>query len=105
MDPHWLPMLIYGARGGGLWYREEVPDPEEPLTLTLGAAKAKLLLTLKQPAHTAELAQKLSVTAGAVSQQLGRLHEAGLVESHRSSSRVYYRLTARGEKLIAVFAE
>jgi DNA-binding HxlR family transcriptional regulator len=103
--PEWLPMIIYGARGTGLWYREELPDPEETLTLTLGAGKAKVLLALQQPSHTVELAQKLSVTAGAISQQLGRLNQAGLVESHRSSNRVYYRLTARGEKLVALFTE
>jgi DNA-binding HxlR family transcriptional regulator len=99
------PMIIYAARGAGLWYAETQPDPEAALTLTLGEGKAKLLQALKTPAHTSELAHRLSVTAGAVSQQLGRLNQAGLVESHRSSSKVYYRLTSRGEKLLTLFTE
>jgi DNA-binding HxlR family transcriptional regulator len=103
--PEYQPMIIYAARGAGLWYAEAQPDPEAALTLTLGEGKAKLLQALKTPAHTSELAHRLSITAGAVSQQLGRLNQAGLVESHRSSSKVYYRLTPRGEKLLTLFTE
>jgi DNA-binding HxlR family transcriptional regulator len=103
--PEYLPMIIYGARGAGLWYAEAQPDPEAALTLMLGEGKAKLLQALKTPSHTSELAHRLSITAGAVSQQLGRMNQAGLVESHRSSSKVYYRLTSRGEKLLTLFTE
>jgi DNA-binding MarR family transcriptional regulator len=49
------------------------------------------------------MAHRLSLTSGAISQQLDRLKRAGLVESHRSGKRVYYRLTRRGEDLIALF--
>lgn len=105
VEPEWLPMIIYGARGAGLWYTPDLPDPEAALTLALGEGKARLLQALKTPAHTSELAHRLSITAGAVSQQLGRLNQAGLVESHRSSSKVYYRLTPRGEKLLTLFTE
>lgn len=104
MAPEWLPMVIYGARGAGLWYEPSLPDPEEALVSTVGQGKAKLLLALKTPAHTSELAHTLDVTAGAVSQQLGKLSQAGLVESRRSSNRVYYQLTPRGEKLLLLFA-
>ncbi len=101
--PEWLPMVIYGARGAGLWYEPCLPDPEQALITTLGEGKAKLLLALKSPGHTTELARQLDVTAGAVSQQLGKLAQAGLVESRRSSNRVYYHLTTRGEKLLLLF--
>lgn len=103
--PEWKPMLIYGARGSGLWYRAEVPEPDKALRMALGTGRAKVLLALKSPAHTAELAQRLKLTSGAISQHLQRLHHAGLVESHRSSHRVYYRLTPRGEKLVGLFTE
>lgn len=103
--PEYQPMIIYGARGAGLWYAPPEQDPEEALTVALGEGKAKLLQVLKTPANTTELAHKLRVTAGAVSQQLGRLNQAGLVESHRSGNKVYYRLTMRGEKLLTLFAE
>ncbi len=101
--PEWQPMIIYGARGAGLWHSYKLPDPEEALVVALGGSKAKMLHALRDPAHTSELAHKLNLTAGAVSQQLSRLNQAGLVESHRSSNRVYYRLTPRGERLLDIF--
>ena len=98
-------MLIYGARGSGLWYRAEMPEPDKALRMALGTGRAKVLVALKSPAHTAELAQRLKLTSGAISQHLQRLNHAGLVESHRSSHRVYYHLTPRGEKLVGLFTE
>lgn len=103
--PEWKPMVIYGARGSGLWYRAELPEPDAALRMALGAGRAKVLVALQAPAHTTELAQRLKLTSGAISQHLRRLNHAGLVESHRSSYRVYYRLTPRGEKLVGLFTE
>jgi len=101
--PEWRPMVIYGARGVGLWYRRELPEPEKALELALGAARAQVLHALQTPTPTGELARQLQVTAGAISQQLQRLQKAGLVESHRNSNKVYYRLTSRGENLLDLF--
>jgi DNA-binding transcriptional ArsR family regulator len=103
--PEWKPMLIYGARGSGLWYRAEIPEPDKALRLALGTGRAKVLVALQSPAHTTELAQRLKLTSGAISQHLRRLNHAGLVESHRSSHRVYYRLSSRGEKLVGLFTD
>lgn len=103
--PEYLPMLIYPTRGLGLWRQNAAAEPEAALALTLGASRARLLQALAEPAHTLDLARRLRLTAGAVSQQLGRLSEAGLIDSYRSGSRVYYRLSARGERLLDVFAE
>ncbi|MEL6408527.1 MAG: helix-turn-helix domain-containing protein [Chloroflexota bacterium] len=97
------PMIIYKPFGSGLWHYEE-HDPEEALITTVGAGKARLLMALGTPQSTGELARALSLTAGAVSQQLGKLSSAGLVASHRSGKRVYYRLTARGMQLVALFS-
>jgi DNA-binding MarR family transcriptional regulator len=55
------------------------------------------------PATTGEIARQLGLTSGAVSQQLERLKQAGLVEPHRTGKRVYYQLTRRGEELIGLF--
>lgn len=101
--PEWDPMIIYGARGSGNWYNETMPDPEEQLRVALGDAPARLLVALSEPDHTSNLARRLYLTAGAVSQQLKRLNQAGLVESHRSGYKVYYRLSERGSKLINLF--
>lgn len=103
--PEYLPMLIYQTRGLGLWKRAPEQEPDEALQLTLGTSRARLLQSLSEPAHTADLAVRLSLTAGAVSQQLGRLSQAGLIESYRSGSKVLYRLSTRGERLLDVFAE
>jgi DNA-binding transcriptional ArsR family regulator len=109
--PEWLPMLIYRTRGLGLWRQNAILDTnpytesKHPLQLTLGTSRARLLQALIEPSHTNELAQRLSLTAGAVSQQLGRLGQAGLIESYRSGSKVYYRLSTRGERLLDVFTE
>lgn len=96
------PMIIYKPRGTGLWHTS-LPDPEDALITTIGAGKARILLALATPQSTGELARNLSLTAGAVSQQLSKLNSAGLVTSHRNGKRVYYRLTARGQQLVALF--
>lgn len=96
------PMIIYKPRGTGLWHTN-LPDPEEALITTVGAGKARILLALATSQSTGELARNLSLTAGAVSQQLSKLNSAGLVTSHRNGKRMYYRLTARGQQLVALF--
>jgi DNA-binding transcriptional ArsR family regulator len=103
--PEYLPMIIYPSRGLGLWRHNATIEPDEALQLTLGNSRARLLQSLLEPAHTADLAQRLNLTAGAVSQQLGRLSQAGLIESYRGGSKVFYRLSTRGERLLGVFAE
>ena len=103
--PEYLPMVIYQTRGLGLWKGEPNAEPGEALQLTLGTSRARLLQILIEPAHTNDLALRLNVTAGAVSQQLGRLSQAGLIESYRSGSKVFYRLSSRGERLLGVFSE
>lgn len=99
----WEPMLIYTPRGASLWNYSS-PEPSEALEITLGAGKARLLMALNDPLSTGELAHKLTLTAGAVSQQLGKLHEAGLVEYHRSGKHVFYRLSQRGHQLVCLFS-
>jgi DNA-binding transcriptional ArsR family regulator len=97
------PMIIYHARGSGLWYRPEEPCPNSALETTLGEGRAHVLQTLLTPASPTEIAQQLQITAGAASQHLRKLGEAGLVESQRLGKRVYYRLSERGERLLALF--
>jgi hypothetical protein len=101
LPPDWHPRIAYGARGVGLYNRET--HTSKPLELALGTGRAQLLQGLCIPATTSEMAHRLSLTSGAVSQQLDRLKRAGLVESHRSGKRVYYQLTQRGKELIALF--
>jgi hypothetical protein len=101
VTPGWHPMIGYSARGVSLYNRET--RASKPLELALGTGRARVLQGLHTPATTGEMAHRLSLTSGAVSQQLDRLKRAGLVEPHRSGKRVYYQLTQRGEELIALF--
>ncbi|HEX2623227.1 MAG TPA: DUF5937 family protein, partial [Phototrophicaceae bacterium] len=103
VTPEWLPMLIYGARGIGQW-QQQAPVQNQSLELLMGAGRASVLLALDTPASTSELAHRLMMTAGAVSQHLDRLHKTGLVEPHRSGKRVYYHLSQRGQQLLTLFA-
>jgi len=95
-------MIIYRARGLGLWQQEE-PDRNPSLEIALGAGRARVLQLLTTPANTGEIARKLHITAGAASQHLSRLNDAGLVEPYRSGRRVYYHLTDRGAQLLLLF--
>ncbi|MBA3874978.1 MAG: winged helix-turn-helix transcriptional regulator [Anaerolineae bacterium] len=103
IEPEWHPMLIYKARGTGLWWRQNEPAPDESLEIALGAGRARVLRVLATPSSTGEIAHQLEITAGAASQHLSRLQQAGLTEPQRSGQRVYYHLTRRGEKLLALF--
>jgi DNA-binding transcriptional ArsR family regulator len=101
VSPEWRPMIGYSARGVGLYSRET--RASQPLELALGTGRARVLQALRAPGTTGELAHRLGLTSGAVSQQLERLKRAGLVEAHRNGKRVYHQLTRRGEELIALF--
>lgn len=101
-SPHYTPMMIYDARGVGQW-KSETPKQNQALELLIGAGRASVLIGLSDPATTTELARRLFMTAGAVSQHLDKLGQAGLVEPRRSGKRVYYHLTKRGDKLLALF--
>jgi len=103
IEPEWQPMLSYQSRGIGLWWRQNEAVPDESLEIALGAGRARVLRVLATPSSTGEIAHQLEITAGAASQHLSRLQQAGLTEPRRSGQRVYYHLTRRGEKLLALF--
>jgi DNA-binding transcriptional ArsR family regulator len=97
-------MVIYPAYGLGTLQVETKPKAgEESLSLLLGERKTAILCALIQPQSTQELAHKLHLSAGGISQHLQRLHEAGLVETYRNGYYVFYRLSTRGEKLRELF--
>jgi DNA-binding transcriptional ArsR family regulator len=103
VSPEWHPMIGYSARGVGLFSKDT--RASQPLEMALGAARAQVLIGLRAPGTTSELAFRLHLTAGTISQHLMRLCHAGLAEPRRSGKRVYYHLTERGEKLITLFEQ
>lgn len=95
--------LGYSPRGAGLWNNQAV-RPREALVHVLGEARAAVLMAVEVPSSTGDLAQRLGRTPGAVSQLLGRLQEAGLVQPLRQGRYVYYHRTHRGDGLVELFS-
>jgi DNA-binding transcriptional ArsR family regulator len=68
----------------------------------VGDTRAAILRALEIPMTTTEVASRLGVTPGAVSQQLAMLRRAGVVDAHRSGRGVYSELTPLGTSLLAL---
>jgi DNA-binding transcriptional ArsR family regulator len=99
-DPHWQPTLIYPARGvGTLWDPQRAAAPQA-LAGVLGRVRAAVLSALDRPRSTTELARALGVTPGGVSQHLGALRAAGLVQGHRVGRVVLYLRSPAGDTLV-----
>jgi DNA-binding transcriptional ArsR family regulator len=99
-DPQWQPTIIYQARGvGTLWERERADAPAA-LAGVLGRVRAAVLTSLDRPRSTTDLARALDVTPGGVSQHLGALRAAGLVQGHRVGRVVLYLRSPAGDALV-----
>ncbi|GAA1514267.1 DUF5937 family protein [Sphaerisporangium rubeum] len=100
MTQPYRPMLVYPARAvGTLWDKGPVPEPGA-LAALIGTTRARLLITLAQPASTTALARRLSLTPGAVSQHLSVLSGNGLVTRHRQGREVIYHRTPTADSLV-----
>ncbi|WP_433049207.1 helix-turn-helix domain-containing protein [Dactylosporangium sp. CS-033363] len=92
--------LAYPPRGiGALW--ESPPDAgADALGALVGRARARLLTELAVPSSTSELAGRIGITPGGVSQHLAVLRAAGLVRTHRDGRSVLNVRTAAAEVLL-----
>ena len=93
------PDLIYPARGRGTLSEDPPPPTGQALVRLLGRPRARLLHLLAEPASTTELAHRLDVTPGAVSQHLAILYDAGLLSRTRNGRAVRYARTTLGDDL------
>jgi DNA-binding transcriptional ArsR family regulator len=100
-DAPWEPALAYPPPGTAeLWAPRE--RRRDVLGALIGHRRARILLELeRRPASTAELARRLGVGAGSVSDHLGVLRRAGLVVGRREGRHVLYARTAEGDALCA----
>jgi DNA-binding transcriptional ArsR family regulator len=98
--PPWQPTLFYPARGLELLWEPGAPAPDA-LSGVIGRSRADLLTALDAPRSTTELARRLELSPGAVSQHLGRLRAAGLVSATRRGREVLYLRTELAEQLQA----
>lgn len=97
------PQLAYPVRGVGmLWERR--PQASDPLTAVLGRGRAQLLVEMRSPVSTTELARRTGLSAGGVSQHLATLRAAGLVVTQRHGRTVLNTRTAIAEALLAASA-
>ncbi|TQM83986.1 ArsR family transcriptional regulator [Saccharothrix saharensis] len=92
--------LCYPAHGfGSLWERSDAPT-NDALARLVGHTRARLLCELERPSTVTELATRLGVTVGAVSQHLGVLRAAGLAVSRREGREVVSLRTGLGLALV-----
>jgi hypothetical protein len=97
-DPPWEPALVYPPAGSGsLWVGGD--HSGDALESLLGAGRARLLRSLAEPGSTTELAVRLGVSAGGVSDHLTVLGRAGLAARRREGTRVVSSRTALGDLL------
>jgi DNA-binding transcriptional ArsR family regulator len=94
--------LVYCARGTAAEYASPAAGA---LGALFGPGRARVLRELVLPATSTHLAQALEVSLGTVSSHLAVLREAGVVARARAGRHVVYRLTARGEQLIALLTD
>lgn len=93
------PIISYSAYGAGTW-RQRTAPPSQAMHILFGDNRSRLLHALMTPTSTKDLALKLDLTPGAISQQLSQLKDAGLVDANRAGRAVYYYLNQRGEQLL-----
>ncbi|MFC5182618.1 ArsR/SmtB family transcription factor [Actinomadura harenae] len=94
------PLVSYPARGVATVWETAPPARPGVLTDLVGRPKATLLACLDGPATTTDLARRLGVTPGAVSQHLAVLRDAGLVTRARAGRSVLYARTPLGDRLL-----
>jgi DNA-binding transcriptional ArsR family regulator len=104
-DPPWQPAVMYPPRGvGTLWAPEPAVD-DGALAELVGARRARVLTSLDSPAATIDLAERLGASTAGVSEHLGVLCRAGLVDARRAGRRVLYSRTALGDALVTPGSE
>jgi DNA-binding transcriptional ArsR family regulator len=97
-DPPWDPALVYPPSGvGDLW--QSAGSDDEALATLIGHRRARILRELDRPAATLQLARRLGVGPGGVSDHLSVLRRAGLVTRRREGRLVIYTRTAQGDAL------
>lgn len=95
----WQPAIIYAARGSALLW-EPAPPARKALSALIGPRRASILTELDMPRSTSDVAHRLGVRPGNVSQHLAVLHDAGLVTRQRVGRVVLYARSRSGETLV-----
>jgi DNA-binding transcriptional ArsR family regulator len=95
----WQPTIIYPARGCALLWEPAERGPDA-LAALIGDRRASVLAALDAPRSTTELARRLGISPGSVSQHLSVLARAGVISRHRVRQVVLYARSYVGEMLL-----
>ncbi|HVV76833.1 MAG TPA: winged helix-turn-helix domain-containing protein [Mycobacteriales bacterium] len=99
IDERLPPVLCYPARGRAELWSTSRPAGSD-LAALLGATRAALLSGLDAPATTTQLALRLNLTPGGVSQHLKILHNSGLLRRTRTGRAVFYKRSEIADQLV-----
>ncbi|MFI5694803.1 DUF5937 family protein [Kribbella sp. NPDC051586] len=100
-DPMGVPSLNYGARGvGRLWGTGSLGAAEDAVQALIGRNRARILVQVRRPRSTTELARALGQSPGLVSNHLSVLRRSGMVTSWRSGREVLYLRSQLGTDLL-----
>jgi DNA-binding transcriptional ArsR family regulator len=94
------PQLAFPAQGAATLWEGSVRAPEA-LSAVIGRGRAQLLVEMRTPVSTTELARRTGMSAGGVSQHLAALRAAGLVDAHRDGRSILNTRTTVAEALLA----
>ncbi|MBN6052716.1 winged helix-turn-helix transcriptional regulator [Nonomuraea sp. RK-328] len=99
MSEPYQSMLVYPVSGVGTLWEQGPPPAPGALAALIGRSRARILLALAEPATTSALADRMTISRGAVSQHLGVLSDSGLTVGLRVGKEVVYRRTPTGDAL------
>ena len=99
-EPPAQPTLFYPALGISERWADDAPDTSAALADLLGAGRAGVLLALRGPLSTSEVAAAGGLAVSTASHHLGLLRAARLVDSRRDGPRVLHERTPLGEALV-----
>ncbi|NUW31474.1 winged helix-turn-helix transcriptional regulator [Nonomuraea sp. SMC257] len=99
MSEPYQSMLVYPVSGVGTLWEQAPPPAPGALAALIGRSRARILLALAEPATTSALADRMTISRGAVSQHLGVLSDSGLAVGLRVGKEVVYRRTPTGDAL------
>ncbi|HZD70036.1 MAG TPA: ArsR family transcriptional regulator [Actinomycetes bacterium] len=90
----------YPARGAGMLWDPVPTATPNAISRLLGPRRAQLLVLLRTPHTTAELARRLHVTPSAISQHLTALRDAGLISSEHLGRQHLHMTSQLGQQLL-----
>ncbi|WP_079573984.1 ArsR/SmtB family transcription factor [Krasilnikoviella flava] len=99
-EPPAQPTLFYPALGVSERWADDAPDTSAALADLLGAGRAGVLLALRGPLSTSEVAAAGGLAVSTASHHLALLRAARLVDSRRDGPRVLHVRTPLGEALV-----